>query len=64
MWKFIKGLERECSQQKASFLQGIAGVVQPAVRKYERLRKRVSRAVVSFYYYYKIDFFYLFIINY
>ena len=48
MWKFIKGLEGDCAQQGANFLQGITGVVQPAVKKYEILRERVSRAVDTY----------------
>ena len=48
LWKFIRGLECDCAQQKASFLQGITGIVQPPVKKYERLCERVSRAVATY----------------
>ena len=30
MWKFIGGLESDCAQQKAAFLQGV--IIQPAVK--------------------------------
>ena len=48
MWRFIRGLESDCAQQRASFMQGITGIIQPSVRKYQRLRERVTRAVGTY----------------
>ena len=48
LWRFLDGLRNDCGQQRASFLQGIAGAQRPSVKRYRVVRDRVRRAVASF----------------
>jgi len=48
MWKFLSGLESDCGKQRASFLQGVTGVEQPAVKRYRILKERVMNAVGTY----------------
>jgi len=48
MWRFIEGLQRDCTKQKHSFLQVATGVEQPAEKRYKNLRERLQRAVASY----------------
>lgn len=48
MWKFLSGLDSDCGKQRASFLQGVTGVEQPAVKRYRILKQRVMNAVGTY----------------
>ena len=48
MWKFIAGLLNDCTMQKATFLQGVTGAEQPAVKRYRILKDRVMKAVATY----------------
>ena len=48
MWKFIAGLQSDCALQKATFLQGVTGVEQPASKRYRKLKERVMNAVAAY----------------
>ena len=48
MWTFLEGLKKDCCKQKASYLQAISGVEQPASKKYRDLNGRVSRTVANY----------------
>jgi hypothetical protein len=48
MWKFLAGLQSDCMKQKASFLQGVTGVEQPAVKRCRILKDRVMRSVATY----------------
>ena len=48
MWRFLSGLLNDCGQQKATLFQGVTGTVQPAVKRYQRLKERVTRAVATY----------------
>ena len=48
MWKFIAGLQSDCALQKATFLQGVTGVEQPASKRCRKLKERVMNAVPGY----------------
>lgn len=48
LWTFMEGINRDMSKQKAAFLQGIAGDVQPTKKVYRIIQGRVERAVQGY----------------
>jgi hypothetical protein len=48
MWRFLAGIERDCSMSKASYLQAATGAVNVTKKKYRTLKERVRRAVAGY----------------
>ena len=48
MWTFLAGLERDCSLNKAAYLQATTGLVQVGRKRYRDLKDKVSRAVAAY----------------
>ena len=48
MWIFLAGIQRDCSLNKAAYLQSTSGVVHQGKKKYRETKSRVARAVASY----------------
>lgn len=48
MWKFIDGVFTDMGNQRFSFMQGIAGIQLPPVRKYQVVKENLRRVVERF----------------
>ena len=48
MWRFLDGLHMDCTKQKTTFLQGVAGANHPAEKRYRILHEKVQRAVQTY----------------
>jgi len=49
MWRFFDGLHMDCTKQKTTFLQGVAGANHPAEKRYRILLKKVQRSKIQTY---------------
>jgi len=48
LWRFLDGLRSDCTKQKSTFLQGVAGSQHPVEKRYRTLRQRVQRAIAAY----------------
>jgi hypothetical protein len=48
MWTFLAGMARDCSLNKAVYLQSTTGVVTIGKKQYRDLKERVTRAVAAY----------------
>lgn len=48
LWTFLKGIQRDMATQKATYLQQVAGVVQPARRQFRDITDRMRRVTAGY----------------
>lgn len=48
MWKFLDYLRLDMTKQKMLLMHGAAGAIQPAKKKYLKIKERVERTVASY----------------
>ena len=48
MWSFLNGVKKDINMQRSVLLQGAAGVVHSAPKRYRCLKERVTRAVARY----------------
>lgn len=48
MWSFMTGIQRDMQKQKATLMQGVAGVERQSTKNYRQLNDKVKRAVAGF----------------